>query len=95
MKTELTDIEKENIVNKLNERIKSIHCPMCHNSHFIIADGYFNHMLQVDLSQIQIGGPNIPSVAIICNHCGYISFHALGALGLLPVNQSNSTASHE
>ena len=26
----------------------------------------------------------IPTIAIVCNNCGYISQHALGALGLLP-----------
>jgi hypothetical protein len=33
---------------------------------------------------LSLGGLGIPSIAIICNRCGFISQHALGTLGLLP-----------
>jgi hypothetical protein len=35
------------------------------------------------------GGQTVPAAAIVCNRCGFLSQHALGALGLLPKNESN------
>ena len=82
----ITKEEKQKIISKLNNRINSgnLRCPMCGNNHFIIADGYFNTMMQDRLNDIVLGGPSIPSIPIICNRCGFISSHALGILGLLP-----------
>lgn len=84
--------EKQTIVSKLNNRINSgdIKCPMCGNKHFIIADGYFNTPMQDNLNGIKIGGQSIPSIAIVCNNCGFISSHALGILGLLPKQTGDS-----
>jgi hypothetical protein len=36
----------------------------------------------VDASLV-LGGPTIPVAIAACNNCGAITFHALGALGLL------------
>lgn len=58
-------------------------CPMCHKGPFTIIDGLFNLSLQSSLSSYTLGGTSVPMIAIICNNCGYVSFHALGALGLL------------
>lgn len=85
----ISNEEKQRIISELNNRINSgdIKCPMCGNKHFIIADGYFNTMMQDRLNGIVLGGPSIPSIPsipIICNRCGFISSHALGILGLLP-----------
>ena len=84
--------EKQKIVLELNNRINfgDIKCPMCGNKHFIIADGYFNSIMQDSLNGIVLGGPSIPSIAIVCNKCGFISSHALGVLGLLPKQNGDS-----
>ena len=84
--------EKQKIVSELNNRINSgnLKCPMCGNDHFIIADGYFNTIVQDHLNGIVLGGPSIPSIPIICNQCGFISSHALGVLGLLPKQNEDS-----
>lgn len=79
----LADEQKEKIVKVLNERIGGLKCPMCHNGPFTIIDGYFNIPLQGSLHSYTMGGATVPMVAIVCNNCGYVSFHALGALGLL------------
>lgn len=78
--------EKQKIVQELNKKFSSsgVKCPMCGNTHFIIAGGYFNTFLQDNLKDFSMGGPSIPSIPIICNKCGFISMHALGFLGLLP-----------
>ena len=86
----ITQEEKQRIILELNKRFGSsgIKCPMCGNNHFIIGDGYFNSFVQDDFRSLNLGGPSIPSIPIICDKCGFISSHALGVLGLLPKNDN-------
>lgn len=57
---------------------------MCSNQGFSLAEGYFNNILNFDLKGgMVLGGPTIPTIALICNNCGFTSQHALGVLGLL------------
>lgn len=86
----ITQEEKQKIITELYKRIDSngVKCPMCGNKHFIIGDGYFNSFVQDDFKSLNLGGPSIPSIPIICNKCGFISMHALGILGLLPKNDN-------
>lgn len=79
----LTSEQKQNLINKLQEKGVKATCPMCGNKNFILADGYFNNPLQLDFQSIYIGGPSIPSIATVCSNCGFISQHSLGVLGLL------------
>ena len=89
-KSSLTEKEKQDIINILTQRIPNITCPMCQNRNFVIADGYFNQPITVNLNSTVIGGPSIPSIGIVCDNCGFISQHALGVLGLLNKNTDNS-----
>jgi len=80
----LSQEKKNNIVSVLNSKIKILECPMCHSRRFTLVDGYFTERIQDDYRSIIIGnGEQIPSVAIVCNNCGFISQHALGVLDLL------------
>jgi hypothetical protein len=83
----LTSEEKKNIFEALEKRKNGLVCPMCQNKNFIIADGYFINNMQTQFNSLSIGGPAIPTIAIICNNCGFVSQHALGVLGLLPKNE--------
>jgi hypothetical protein len=56
---------------------------MCGHNKFILTDGYFNHSVQANTNNISIGGPSVPTIAIICSNCGFVSQHAIGLLGLL------------
>ncbi len=56
---------------------------MCGNNNFVMLDGYFVHDIQPNLKGRIIGGTNVPSIGVACKRCGFISQHALGALGLL------------
>lgn len=88
MDNTLSEGEKQKIVKKLEEKKVKTHCPMCGNNHFIIADGYFNNQMQTGFQDgLVIGGPSIPTIAIVCSNCGFTSQHALGVLGLLNQNQ--------
>lgn len=83
--TLLSEEQKKVIIEKLKEKGVRSACPMCTHSNFLIADGYFSHTLQSSIQEgLIIGGPAIPTIAIICTNCGFTSEHALGILGLLP-----------
>ena len=83
--------KKRDIVNRLAQKGVRSKCPMCRHGQFVLADGYFNHPVQQDLeSGFTIGGPSIPTVAIICKNCGFTSQHAVGVLGLLPVQKEEA-----
>lgn len=80
----LDNEQKKKVGEALQKRQPNLACPMCQNKNFIMADGYFNNSMQTNLEGFELGGPSIPTVAIICNNCGFVSQHALGVLGLLP-----------
>lgn len=79
----LTETQKKRIIDKFSERKVVIQCPMCRNSSFILADGFFNNIMQFNNVNLQLGGPSIPTIPIVCANCGFVSQHSLGALGLL------------
>ena len=80
--------QKKVIVDKLTERVlKSGHgfrCPMCNHDGFVLLDLYIRNDIQDELGSVTLGGPSIPAAGIVCSNCGFLSQHALGALGLLP-----------
>lgn len=86
----IPDERKHEIVEALEERGAKLPCPRCGNQSFTLLDGYFNQVLQTDLGGIILGGPSIPSVVVVCTRCGFLSQHALGALGLLPRREANN-----
>lgn len=78
----LTTENKQIILKKLQERIGSYQCPICHNNSFTIVDGYLANSLQNDFSSMQLGGSFLPSVALVCNKCGFTSMHNAKVLGI-------------
>lgn len=89
MSIEVSQEQKEKIIKALEERGAKLPCPRCGNKSFTLLDGYFNQTIQSELSGIMIGGPSIPSVVVACARCGFLSQHALGALGLLPKEEGS------
>lgn len=85
----LNNNQKERIVNALSTKIKYFECPMCHSHSFTIADGYIVQGLQNNIKTIILGNM-IPSIAIVCNNCGFMSQHNLGVLGLLDKNDKST-----
>jgi uncharacterized protein (DUF983 family) len=76
--------KKREIVEALEKRGVRGACPMCSKGAFTLLDGFFNHPVQAELSAtVAFGGPTIPTIAIACTNCGFISQHAAGVLGLL------------
>jgi len=71
------------ITGRLATSGKSLHCPMCGHDKFMLVDGYFTSFIQDALGKLSLGGPGVPTVALICLNCGFLSQHAMGVLGLL------------
>lgn len=76
--------DKDALVKLINGRFTNLKCPLCANGNFMIADGYFRHQMSDEVSAgLMLGGPAIPTVAIICSKCGYVAELAAGVLGLM------------
>ena len=87
----LNENEKKQLIEALMAKIKGRYvCPICHNSSFTIVDGYLTQSIQEDYHGIVLGnGPMLPSIAVVCNNCGFTSMHNLGVLGLLNENENH------
>lgn len=80
----LTNDKKKEIVQALASRVDKMECPICHQGSFTLIDGYITDSVQNEFSNQVIGSKTtLPSVALVCNNCGFISQHSLGILGLL------------
>jgi rubredoxin len=90
METNFENNKKE-IVEQLGRRVSQLKCPVCGHQSFELGGGYFAHDLQEDLQSRKIGGVNIPTVPLVCKHCGYILEFAVGTLGLLPKKENKPT----
>jgi predicted RNA-binding Zn-ribbon protein involved in translation (DUF1610 family) len=84
----LTSEQKQKVVDTLKEKGVTLTCPMCGNKDFVLIDGYFNNPLQSPFGPYTIGGPSVPSAALACSNCGFISQHALGMLGLIKTSEN-------
>ena len=78
----LSVAEKQRIVDALVKHGATKPCPRCDNQKFTLLDGYFNPIIAAE-SGIGLGKEVVPSIITVCSRCGYVSLHALGALGLV------------
>jgi hypothetical protein len=72
------------IIDALKAKQVRSTCPMCHNDGFSIADGLAVPRLVKNLEGTAVVGEHtvLPSVAIVCQTCGFIAQLALDRLGL-------------
>lgn len=89
----LTDKEKNDIAKILIQKINIFECPMCHSHKFTIVDGYVTQTLQSNMKGFSLGGVLLPSIVIVCNKCGFMSYHNMGVLGLLNKDKKDITLS--
>ena len=81
---EFKDLE-EKIRHELTVRGAMRSCPRCGQSSFFIAQNFQMMPVQSAIGgPLVLGGNSIPTAIVVCNNCGYLSQHAIGALGLLP-----------
>ena len=87
---------REIIAQKIGEILPDIECPMCHNRHFAILDGFLVLPVPDDYkTSIFQAQKSMPAIAVICTKCGFISQHALGILGLLDKDKQKETKKQE
>jgi hypothetical protein len=78
----LTDAQKQAVIDALVKHGATKPCPRCDNQKFTLLDGYFNPSITPE-SGGSMGKEVVPSILTVCTRCGYLSIHALGALGLV------------
>lgn len=84
----LSEEQRRLIANALEERGATNPCPRCGNENWHVLEGYFTHPLTASTRELRLGGPAVPVAVVICTKCGFVSEHALGALALLPEEES-------
>ena len=83
--------DRKKIIDILSKRVGKFECPICHNDHFSIVDGYTNHVLSDDYHEIALSGRILPYIMLVCDNCGFISHHALGTFGLISKPDENAS----
>jgi hypothetical protein len=79
-----TEEEKNLVLEALKSHGAMTACPRCANANFLLLDGYTQITLHRDRPTENLSKANlVPAVSMACMQCGFISTHALGALGLL------------
>lgn len=84
MSTEITKGQK--LKNKFIEEVKkrnlNLRCNVCGQNDLIV-EGPFSKTIQEMPGSLVLGGPSIPTMAVICKSCGHLREFALGSFGLL------------
>lgn len=85
---------RDDVARRITERGVNRPCPRCNNDKFTLVDG-FAVFGMVDALQDEGVRNLVPSVCVACGRCGYLTFHALGPLGLLPAEQKPPAQDHQ
>jgi hypothetical protein len=63
-------------------------CPRCRDSQWTVSE--FSMLeVQATMERNSVERTTIPAVMIVCEHCGFISQHALQPLGVWPINTAH------
>jgi hypothetical protein len=79
------DLETQNaIIAKIAEKAggRVGPCSVCRAQQFTLADGYVSLSISPTSKAVQIGGPHLPSVALVCTNCGNTFLFNLILLGM-------------
>ena len=87
--------EKHKIVAALKARGAGS-CPRCRDSQWTVSE-YSRIEVQATMDRNSTETTTIPAIMIVCEHCGFISQHALQPLGVWPhtaadLKQTSSTS---
>ena len=77
----LTARQRTGIAESLRTKIRP-NCPMCTRTAWTLGDEFVAASATSLQGGIAIGGPFIPMIQMVCNHCGFVSHHAVGAVGV-------------
>lgn len=76
----ISSTDKQRIVSALKSRGAGS-CPRCDDSQWTVSE-YSRIDVQATSERDDNSGASIPTVMIVCQHCGFIAQHALQPLGL-------------
>jgi hypothetical protein len=76
--------DKHKIVAALKSRGAGS-CPRCRDSQWTVSE-FSRIEVQATMERDSVERTTIPAVMIVCEHCGFISQHALQPLGIWPNN---------
>lgn len=77
----MTDRQKQTIQQSLQGKGFGA-CPMCRQGGWQVGDELVHAPTTSLGGGMSLGGPHIPMAQIICTNCGFVSHHAVGALGI-------------
>lgn len=79
-------VPQDDVVKKLNEKKAKGACGCCGcNDWFLIKEAG-----AISQWSNKAPSPSIPVAVFVCNNCGNIRMHSLGALGVLPVEKGEA-----
>jgi C4-type Zn-finger protein len=73
---------RQEVFSAIVQKIPNPKCPMCGGNRFDVIDGFFKHDVSDLPNETQFKN-YVASIATCCTNCGYMSFHAAVALGIL------------
>jgi ribosomal protein S27AE len=85
-------VEKERanqIIQALSKKGVTKPCPRCGHPHFsVVAET----SIPINYNPMIIGGDTsvVPTVIVACSNCGFVTQHALGALGIAPAEAAHA-----
>jgi hypothetical protein len=74
--------DKQRIITALKSRGAGS-CPRCRDSQWTVSE-YSRIEVQATMERDSVERTTIPAIMIVCEHCGFISHHALQPLGVWP-----------
>ena len=77
----LNQQDAEKVQDWLNSKGAKATCPACGQSTWSIGDVIAPPVMQG--GNISMGGPSVPMVQVICNHCANISLYAAVPMGVV------------
>lgn len=79
----MEEAKKLKIIDALKVKGVNLPCPRCGSKSFQVI-GATLLQLNDNPNSVVLGGPSVPAAVVACSNCGYLTNHALGALGLMP-----------
>lgn len=95
MQETMDEKERNRILKRFTELIPHPECPMCHNKSFSVVDSYITLPASDEYRKLSpLLKRAIPSVAVICTKCGFLSIHSMSVMKLKE-NEKNEDGNPE
>ena len=78
----LTERQRQTVLSGLQKKQVRPQCPMCGQNKWTLAEDLVIATAFTLGGGMALGGPHVPMCQLICNNCGFVSHHAVGALGI-------------